>query len=390
MSPIAERSRFTRSSRHRGATRAQARVTERDVGEPSGGQVTPSYTGPHGRRRHGERHAAHRDLGRRLRALRRTPDNRVLGGVCGGVAHATGLDATWVRIGFVLVAIASGIMILVYALAWLVIPMEGHDAAVYARAVRDRRGIRLVAAVLIPTLIVVQLVTSSLHVAFVGYLGWPTLLRRRCGRVGLAQRRRPGAGVHRQRRGHHARGRLPRPLAPPRSSPAWPSECWWAWWGSPSWSRGTPPRRRWGRVGGALLVVAAIGHRLRAVVARLGPRPAGRASGPRPGRGAGPDGGARARLGPPDAGAHPALRRRPQNVVRLARARERELRAWLFEGRPPGAVGGDAHTMAEGVSALQRQVESDHHVAVPGGRGRRLRARRRRCGPCSRPPGRPR
>ena len=32
----------------------------------------------------------------------------------------------------------------------------------------------------------------------------------------------------------------------------------------------------------------------------------------------------------------------PQNVVRLARAQERELRAWLFEGRPPAHRRGGA------------------------------------------------
>ena len=54
----------------------------------------------------------------------------------------------------------------------------------------------------------------------------------------------------------------------------------------------------------------------------------------------------------------------PQNVVRLARAQERELRAWLFEGRPPGAIGEDATMLAEGVGLLQRQVEADHGIAV--------------------------
>jgi signal transduction histidine kinase len=54
----------------------------------------------------------------------------------------------------------------------------------------------------------------------------------------------------------------------------------------------------------------------------------------------------------------------PHQVVQLARAQERELRAWLFEGRPPGAIGEDATMLAEGVGLLQRQVEADHGIAV--------------------------
>jgi signal transduction histidine kinase len=54
----------------------------------------------------------------------------------------------------------------------------------------------------------------------------------------------------------------------------------------------------------------------------------------------------------------------PQHVVRLARAQERELRAWLFEGRSPGTIGEDATMLAEGVGLLQRQVEADHGIAV--------------------------
>ena len=112
----------------------------------------------------------------------------------------------WVRIGFVLLAIASGVMVFVYAMAWLLIPMEGETANIYSRAITDRRGIRTIAAILIPLLIAVQFITSSLHVPFVGFLGWPTFLAVGVIDPHLAQRRRVGEGVHRQRRRAAARG----------------------------------------------------------------------------------------------------------------------------------------------------------------------------------------
>ena len=54
----------------------------------------------------------------------------------------------------------------------------------------------------------------------------------------------------------------------------------------------------------------------------------------------------------------------PQQVVRLARAQERELRSWLFEGRAPGTIGQEASTLAEGIGVLQRQIEADHGITV--------------------------
>ena len=76
--------------------------------------------------------------------------------------------------------------------------MEGENDNIYSRAVSDRRGIRTVAAILIPLLIAVQFITSSLHIGFVGFLGWPTFLAVGVVDPHLAQRRRVGEGVHRR------------------------------------------------------------------------------------------------------------------------------------------------------------------------------------------------
>jgi signal transduction histidine kinase len=53
----------------------------------------------------------------------------------------------------------------------------------------------------------------------------------------------------------------------------------------------------------------------------------------------------------------------PQQVVALARAQERELRSWLFDGRPPGSID-KAVTLAGGVRLIQQEVEAQHGIAV--------------------------
>jgi phage shock protein C len=57
-------------------------------------------------------------------ALRRSRSNRILGGVCGGLAEWLGWDPTVVRILYVVVSILSVAFpgILVYLVLWLIMP----------------------------------------------------------------------------------------------------------------------------------------------------------------------------------------------------------------------------------------------------------------------------
>jgi signal transduction histidine kinase len=268
----------------------------------------------------------------------------------------------WVRIGFVLVAIASGVMVFVYAMAWLLIPMEGDTGNIYSRAISDRRGIRTAAAILIPLLIAVQFITSALHVPFVGFVGWPTFLA--IGIIVLIWRNAGesekafidddvmpllGTGTHGNRRWLIARvvvGLLVGAV------------------GIAVLVEGHTTVAALRPVGGAVLVIAAavviFGPWWLSLVRDLIAERQARALAEE-----------RAQMA---AHVHDsvlqtlALIQRssddPQQVVRLARAQERELRAWLFEGRPPGGVGEDATMLAEGVGLLQRQVEADHGIAV--------------------------
>jgi phage shock protein C len=58
--------------------------------------------------------------------LFRSAQQKMLGGVCGGLADYFDLDVSLVRLIFVGVALVTAIlpMVLFYLIAWLVIPME--------------------------------------------------------------------------------------------------------------------------------------------------------------------------------------------------------------------------------------------------------------------------
>ncbi len=58
------------------------------------------------------------------RVLRRSRDDRVIAGVCGGLGRYLGVDPVLLRIAFVVLAIAGGGGILLYILSWILIPEE--------------------------------------------------------------------------------------------------------------------------------------------------------------------------------------------------------------------------------------------------------------------------
>ena len=56
-------------------------------------------------------------------------NDRILGGVCSGLAEGLHIDPLWVRLGFVLLAFLQGVGLLIYIVLWLVMPeqVEGQD-----------------------------------------------------------------------------------------------------------------------------------------------------------------------------------------------------------------------------------------------------------------------
>jgi phage shock protein C len=57
-----------------------------------------------------------------MQTLSRPRDNRVIAGVCSGIARRFGLDPTIVRILFVASLLLPGPQILIYLVAWVLMP----------------------------------------------------------------------------------------------------------------------------------------------------------------------------------------------------------------------------------------------------------------------------
>ena len=59
-----------------------------------------------------------------VNSLRRSRSDRVLGGVCGGMAHATGVESWAWRLLFAVLFVFAGMGLLAYLLLWIFIPSE--------------------------------------------------------------------------------------------------------------------------------------------------------------------------------------------------------------------------------------------------------------------------
>ncbi|GGY33223.1 PspC domain-containing protein [Pseudoduganella albidiflava] len=64
------------------------------------------------------------DLASEFSRLRRSRVNRWLGGVCGGLGRASGVDAWIWRLVFVLFTISFGFGLVIYILLWIFVPEE--------------------------------------------------------------------------------------------------------------------------------------------------------------------------------------------------------------------------------------------------------------------------
>ena len=74
--------------------------------------------------------------------LTRSETDRRIAGVCGGIAEYFDIDPTVVRIVFVLVALMSGVGVLIYVVLWIALP-KGPREPVETQTVRRQSALRI-------------------------------------------------------------------------------------------------------------------------------------------------------------------------------------------------------------------------------------------------------
>ena len=294
--------------------------------------------------------------------LRRPREDRIVGGVAAAIAGRIGRDVTTVRIVLaVATVLTGGFVAAAYVVAWMLIPMAGTEHSLAGKAMADRRGLALVASFWC-VLILVRILASAFRAGWLGSLIFPVAVAG----AGLILIWRNAPEDEQAMIRHQVQPLL----------------------GLTTGSRRTGLILRLtvavillaGGIGAlqsahenvALLQpLAGVALLISAVVVLLGPwwlriardlmlerqariRAEERAD-------------IAARVHDSVLQTLALIQRRadqPQQVVALARAQERELRSWLFDGRPPGSIDDQAMTLASGVRLIQQEVEAQHGIAV--------------------------
>jgi phage shock protein C len=72
--------------------------------------------------------------------LLRVRQGRMVAGVCAGLARYFGVDVNLVRLAFGIFAIFYGLGILLYLIAWMILPEEGENGSILESLINRRRS----------------------------------------------------------------------------------------------------------------------------------------------------------------------------------------------------------------------------------------------------------
>src|SRR5580698_3797734 len=291
--------------------------------------------------------------------LRREREGRLAGGIMAGISAKTGIDVTVLRVGLVVVTLlTTGFAAAIYVITWLLLPMTGESSSIASRALADKKGIALGVA-LGSALGILMIAVSTLGAAWLNAPAWPIIISV-CGLVLIARNGAPEEQDQLRRLVEPVLGAAGSPAAD-RKMLRWLLTAALLIGGLVILLHGKERLDLLVPLSGLLLMLAGIAVALgpwwlsiaRDLVAERQARiraeeRADMAS----------------RVHDSVLQTLALIQRRandPQQVIQLARAQERELRSWLFEGRAPGDTTDDA-TLAAALRRVQQDVEDRYSV----------------------------
>jgi phage shock protein PspC (stress-responsive transcriptional regulator) len=112
----------------------------------------------------------------RREPLRRDNAHRLVAGVCGGIGRHLGIDPLIVRIVFVAAATAGGVGIVLYALAWVLLPADDATSDPWTRRLPRGRGAIEVALGMGLVTLAFLLTMRALGIWFSDVIVWPVVL----------------------------------------------------------------------------------------------------------------------------------------------------------------------------------------------------------------------
>ena len=117
----------------------------------------------------------------RREPLRRDPAHRLVAGVCAGIGRHLRIDPLIVRIVFVAAATAGGVGILLYGVAWVLVPVDdaaaaGANTSAWARRLPRGRGAIEVALGMGLVTLAFLLTMRALGIWFSDVIVWPVVL----------------------------------------------------------------------------------------------------------------------------------------------------------------------------------------------------------------------
>lgn len=303
-------------------------------------------------------------LGVPRRPFTRSTNGAVLGGVCAGLAVRLGVRELLVRIVASLSVLFFGVGLLVYMVVWLLVPRWGEDQSVAQRLVGSRRESHIIILALLSALIAL-LALGGFARHGTGAVSWPLLL----GAVAVIA---VWFGSSRDEKDHLHDIVNATPVLGSASSRGWRALAWRFVPGVIFLVIGLQTLRRIGGVwGGAVPAILGAGALAVGAAILLAPwwlesvrdlsrerRERVRVE-------------ERAKLA---AHVHDSVlqtltliekaAQNPADVMRLARAQERELRQWLFAPEPTAQPDDANGTFSQQLRRIESDVESDYGVIV--------------------------